>query len=89
MRAQEHPESYTAWDGTKRQWRYTDEERPLDASCYDCGVPYHAIRDCSLPHEVWERIKPTYHQGAGILCANCIIERLHALKIGGVDAKLW
>lgn len=34
---------YTAWDGTHRRWRYTDDERPSDARCYDCTLPLSLI----------------------------------------------
>lgn len=80
---------YLAWDGTRRRWRYSDDERPQDARCYDCARPYASIGDCVVPNEVWERINPTGHKGAGILCANCIIERLHVVGVAGVEAKLW
>lgn len=82
------PETYIAHDGTVRRWRYVDGVRPR-ACCYDCARPYESIGDCVVPDEVWERINPTEHRGAGLLCANCIIERLHVLGISGVDAKLW
>ena len=87
---------YAAWDGTKRKWRYKESERPKDgngiytAECYDCGKPYESIGDCAVPNDIWERINPTEINGAGILCANCIIERIHYLGIrGGVNATLW
>lgn len=81
------PETYTAWDGTERLWHY-GEDRPLDAACYDCARPYAAIGDCSVTHDVWTKIAPTAH-GGGILCPNCMLERLHVLKISNVPAILW
>lgn len=81
------PETYTAWDGTERRWRYPDP-RPLDAACYDCARPYSAIGDCSIARDTWTKIAPTPH-GGGILCPNCMLERLHALKISNVPAILW
>jgi hypothetical protein len=80
---------YTAWDGTRRRWRYTDDERPSDARCYDCAVPYTAIGDCVVPDNVWCHINPTYHPGAGILCANCITERLRVIGLRGISATLY
>jgi hypothetical protein len=88
------PESYTAWNGTIRQWAYTEEERNIGfESCYDCGIPYSALGDCVVSDQIWRLIQPRpvaeEWRGCGLLCANCIIERLHHLKIYGVHAMLW
>ncbi len=87
--------NYNTWDGKDKKWRYKEEERPKNkdgsysAECYDCGIPYSAIGDCVIKNELWEMINPTEYQGAGILCPNCIVQRLHYLNIYGVEAKLW
>lgn len=81
------PDSYVAWDGTRRPWHY-EVKHPTDASCYDCQRPYSAIGDCSVDYEVWKQIAPTSH-GGGILCPNCMLERLHALGLSNVPAILW
>lgn len=81
------PENYTAWDGTVRPWHYS-EDRPLDAACYDCARPYAVIGDCSIAHDVWAKIAPTPH-GGGVLCPNCMLERLHVLRLSNVPAILW
>lgn len=73
------------------QWKYVDKERDLQAraKCYDCALPYPQGNDCVIPNDIWEQINPTYHVGAGILCANCIMARLEFLGICGVNAILW
>ena len=81
---------YPAPDGTMRQWRYTEEEKPVtDASCYDCGLAYEYAGDLVLPDNVWRRISPRMDSDAGILCPNCILQRLHFLGISGIGAILW
>jgi hypothetical protein len=81
-------EHYIARDGSRRRWRYPDAERPgwkdgepVSGMCYDCRIPYGAFEDIHLPNDLWERINPTPHEGAGLLCPNCIFERLHHLGI--------
>jgi hypothetical protein len=93
------PKFYVAANGTKRKWRYEDWERPNWAVsngktatagcsvCYDCRLLYKDMVDICLSNEKWELINPTYHKGAGILCANCIFERLHKLGIYKVLVK--
>jgi hypothetical protein len=81
--------AYQAWDGTIRRWRYRDDERPTDSRCYDCARPYASTGDCAIPDELWEAINPTEHEGGGILCANCIIDRLRLVGISDVSAHLW
>lgn len=62
------------------QWKYTDDERP-QGCCYDCRTPYHAFQDMIIPDKYWDKINPTYHDGAGLLCPTCIINRLHMLGL--------
>lgn len=69
------------------KWKYKDEERPY-GRCYDCRKPYEDCGDCLIPDDIWEQINPTYHEGAGILCANCIINRLHIIGVSEVQATL-
>lgn len=70
------------------KWRYEDAERPRSV-CADCRLHYPQGNDCAIPDDVWEQINPTNHEGAGILCANCIMRRLDFLGIHGVTATLW
>lgn len=43
--------------------------------CRSCGVRYRG--DLMVPDEVWEKIKPEGKaEGAGLLCANCIVGRI-------------
>jgi hypothetical protein len=79
---------YVASGGAKRQWRYADPERPR-GFCYDCRRSYESIGDCVISDGLWERINPTEHIAAGILCANCIVERLRHIGVTGVEAMLW
>jgi hypothetical protein len=82
-------EVYKAPDGTQRKWTHADSQEPR-AACYDCGKPYAEMGDCVVSNELWETINPTMHKGAGLLCANCIIDRLRFLGIcNGVVAKLF
>jgi len=91
--AQDTPEGYYGPDGRWRKWRYTDEERQWDkyARCYDCGKAYDEYwGDCLVSNEVWERINPTYHARAGLLCTACMHARLRALHLKDIvyiDAK--
>lgn len=55
--------------------RYNDHERP-NGVCYDCRDPYNQWPDMVLDNELWEKINPTYHEGAGLLCPICIVNRL-------------
>lgn len=60
-----------------KPWRYADEDRPKGV-CYDCGRPYgdeHGFPDLLVPNDVWEKINPTEHRGAGLLCPSCIVAR--------------
>lgn len=70
--------------------RYTDEERPKSAQCYDCGLPYDSPEwiEAVISNHTWEMINPTYHQGAGLLCITCMARRLHEIGMGNVPVKL-
>ncbi|HEX8184360.1 MAG TPA: hypothetical protein VF747_06405 [Blastocatellia bacterium] len=82
------PDYYVNSFGIKKQWKYRDDECPQGV-CYDCRIPYDNFADLSLPHEVWERINPTHHKGCGLLCPNCICERLREIDLVGVVATIW
>jgi hypothetical protein len=90
----EIPKSYIAANGLKRKWRYSDNERPgwrhgqpVEAMCYDCRTPYYAMVDVVIPNKLWEKINPTKHKSAGILCSNCIFERLHQIGVYRVQVS--
>lgn len=74
--------------GQPRRWRYPDDERPVGV-CYDCGRPYDTFVDLVIPDEVWEKINPTYHEGAGLLCPNCMGDRLREVGKTDVSATIW
>ena len=63
--------------------KYTDEERPRTyGKCYDCGLPYDKFPcDMVINDKMWKRITPTYREGGGLLCPNCICRRL--MQLGG------
>ncbi len=83
-----NPREYRRADGTTRPWQYPDTERP-QGCCYDCGKDYACTGDCTVSDKIWSLINPTHHVGAGLLCANCMIERLHAIGQHGIPATLW
>lgn len=64
----------------KYKWRYKDDERP-QGRCYDCGLEYSNFPDMVIPDDLWEKINPTEHEGAGILCPTCIACRLDYLGL--------
>jgi len=75
----------------KYPWIYSRADRSPDdniVACYDCRLPYPEGNDCVIDNEIWDRISPTGGEG-GILCANCMIGRLHFLDIYNVEARLW
>ena len=82
---------YKGWDGKTRKWRYKDNERPR-GRCYDCRRPYgdkHWV-DLSISNELWEKINPTYHEDAGLLCPSCIMDRLSVVgSIGSIKLKAY
>lgn len=60
----------------KYPWKHPKNERPV-ARCYDCGLKYgDDFHDMVVPDELWEKISPTYWQGAGLLCPTCMANRL-------------
>ena len=61
-------------------WKYEDNKRPI-GKCYDCRISYNTFQDFIVSDIVWEKINPTYHEGAGILCPTCIVNRLHFLGL--------
>lgn len=62
------------------KWRYKDEERP-QGCCYDCRLEYEKFPDMIIPAGLWERINPTEHEGAGLLCPTCIARRLDYIGV--------
>lgn len=69
--------------------KYSDEERPIGiGKCLDCLIPYNSFPDMSIPDELWEKINPTYHEGAGLLCPTCIAKRLDELSLGDVKCVI-
>lgn len=70
------------------QWTYTDDERP-SGECYDCGRDYDTFADLNVPDDVWAKINPTTHEGAGLLCPNCLCDRLRVVGETGVEAEIW
>lgn len=69
--------------------KYPDSEQPSE-QCYDCGLKYDdpAWVDVLIPDEIWETINPTYHEGAGLLCFNCIARRCAAAGLDKVPVRL-
>lgn len=57
--------------------KYKDDERPRGV-CYDCKKSYDGPDwvDVVVDNDLWEKINPTYHKGAGLLCANCTTIRI-------------
>ncbi len=69
--------------------RFHDNERPY-GGCYDCGLKYDSPKWCDviIPNDIWELINPTYHEGAGLLCFNCIAGRLVELGLENVKIEI-
>ena len=57
--------------------------------CFGCGLEYGGDHwlEIVLPNDIWAKISPTGDDG-GILCANCIAERLNKLGMKNVSYKL-
>lgn len=58
------------------------------AECEDCGRLYgeeHGFPDFIIPYSAWEQIS-THGDESGLLCACCIIKRLHDKGIRCVGA---
>src|SRR3990167_8552853 len=68
--------------------RYSEDETPTDARCYDCGFPYESDGwiETSVPDEVWDIIKPT-EGGGGLLCINCISVRCAEAGLSNVPIQ--
>lgn len=65
----------------KYKWKLTDEEKPKNL-CYDCHLIYGIdFGDMYIHDAIWDLINPSFYEGGGILCPNCIINRLRYLKI--------
>ena len=65
-------------------WRYVIGGKQVEqfskdgTLCQGCGRVYRL--DLILSNSLWERIKPPKKpEGAGLLCAECIVARLEAL----------
>lgn len=69
--------------------KYKDDERSY-GKCYDCGLKYNSDAWCDVivPDEVWEKINPTFHEGAGLLCFNCIANRCVEADLNNVAIKI-
>ncbi len=67
------------------KWKYRDTERPQSV-CYDCGMKYQDFPDMIINDKLWEKINPTYHKGAGLLCPTCMGRRL--CTIGETEVKV-
>lgn len=73
-----------------KKWTYTNEEvdyKLVKPGCYDCGLVYGgpAWVDVLVTNEIWEKISPSPHNKAGLLCFNCIAARLKFLGLSNVD----
>jgi len=64
----------------KYRWKHANNEQSY-ACCYDCGIKYQDFQDMVIPDIFWEKINPTYHVGAGLLCPTCIVNRLNHLGL--------
>jgi len=62
-------------DNYKYPWKHPKDEIP-QAQCYDCGMKYENFQDMIVPHDIWEKISPTYWQCTGLLCPTCMANRL-------------
>lgn len=61
----------------------------MGASCYDCGLEYggSAWSDVVVLPDIWRKISPTGDEG-GLLCFNCMCDRLSHLGLGGVAMQI-
>jgi hypothetical protein len=82
-------------DATDTKQRKTDRQtewlltKPNPLACYQCLLRYgggHWI-EAVVANDVWERISPTGNEG-GILCINCMADRLQRLGLHDVPVKL-
>lgn len=72
---------------TNKKWQFFEWERPKGI-CYDCHRPYGSFVDLVVSDSIWEQINPTYVKGAGLLCPNCIGDRLRTIKLIPVDCTI-
>lgn len=74
-----------------RKWKYTDNEREPSTYpfCWDCGILYPFPVEMCVPIETWEQINPTEHKGCGLLCHNCMIERLREIGVTFVEVTTF
>lgn len=79
---------YINFEGKRRFWKYEDADRPKGI-CYDCEIPYSKIADMHIPNAAWDKINPAYRSGAGLLCPNCICDRLRVVDSGSVFATIY
>jgi len=68
--------------------KYKDHERPR-GKCYDCKRPYHSFPDLIISDEMWRKINPTHHEGAGLLCLTCSGIRLREDGLHEVPATFY
>lgn len=68
--------------------KYQDGDRPK-GQCYDCRANYKSFPDMVISDELWEKINPTYHKGAGLLCPTCISIRLKNINAGKVECIIY
>lgn len=70
--------------------KYTDEESPILAQCFDCGLPYEhpAWIEALVTNEVWAIINPTYHEHGGLLCITCIADRCFQTGLTDVQVAI-
>ncbi len=72
----------------KKIFKFEENKRPKGV-CYDCNLSYHSFPDMVISDELWEKINPTYHKGAGLLCPTCISKRLILISAGPVNAVIY
>lgn len=85
-----------AWDdGIIKRWNYDDSPKYKTEGmkgwvvCADCGAAYGTFPDMIIPDDLWEKINPSIHKGAGILCPTCITKRLSYLGLWYVPITLF
>lgn len=64
-------------------------KKPSPLSCYQCRLPYSGEHwvEAVVEDGVWAKISPTGNEG-GILCINCMAERLNRLGLRDVPVKI-
>jgi hypothetical protein len=50
-------------------------------------MKYGEFPDMTISDEYWEKINPTEHKGAGLLCPTCIANRLNYLGLWYKETK--